>query len=43
MKMNVYYNKLPISVVDRVMDKDGRLNDETLLAVNKQIDEFLNY
>lgn len=43
MKMNVFYNKLPVSVVDKVMDKDGRLNDETLLAVNKQIDEFLDY
>ena len=43
MKMNVFYNKLPISVIDKVIDKDGRLNDDTLLAVNKQIDEFLDY
>jgi NAD(P)H-dependent FMN reductase len=43
MKMNVFYNKLPISVIDKVMDKEGHLNDETLQAVNKQIDEFLIY
>jgi NAD(P)H-dependent FMN reductase len=41
MKMNVFYNKLPISVIDKVMDEEGRLNDETIKAVNKQIDEFL--
>ena len=41
MKMNVFYNKLPISVIDKVMDDEGRLNDETIKAVNKQIDEFL--
>ncbi|MEO5909064.1 MAG: NAD(P)H-dependent oxidoreductase [Ginsengibacter sp.] len=41
MKMNVFYNKLPISVIDKVMDEEGHLNDETIKAVNKQIDEFL--
>ena len=41
MKMNVFYNKLPISVIDKVMDKEGQLNEETIKAVNKQIDEFL--
>lgn len=43
MKMNVFYNKLPISVIDKVMDTEGHLNEETLRAVNKQIDEFLIY
>jgi chromate reductase, NAD(P)H dehydrogenase (quinone) len=43
MKMNVFYNKLPISIIDKVMDAEGHLNDETLRAVNKQIDEFLIY
>lgn len=41
MKMNVFYNKLPISVIDKVMTEEGRLNNETIKAVNKQIDEFL--
>ncbi|MEO6905788.1 MAG: NAD(P)H-dependent oxidoreductase [Ginsengibacter sp.] len=41
MKMNVFYNKLPISVIDKVMDEEGHLNNETIKAVNKQIDEFL--
>lgn len=41
MKMNVFYNKLPISVVDKVMDKDGRLNEETQKAISNQLDEFI--
>ena len=41
MKMNVFYNKLPISVVDKVMDKNGHLNEETMKAINNQLDEFI--
>lgn len=41
MKMNVFYNKLPISVVDKVMDKDGHLNEETQEAISNQLDEFI--
>lgn len=41
MKMNVFYNKLPISVVDKVMDKSGHLNEETRKAIDNQIDEFI--
>jgi chromate reductase, NAD(P)H dehydrogenase (quinone) len=41
LKMNVFYNKLPISTIDKVMDKEGHLNEETINAVNKQIDEFI--
>lgn len=41
MKMNVFYNKLPISVVDKVMDKNGQLNEETIKAINNQLDEFI--
>ncbi|MGN6194398.1 MAG: NADPH-dependent FMN reductase [Ginsengibacter sp.] len=41
MKMNVFYNKLPISVVDKVMDKEGHLNEETLKAISNQLDEFI--
>ena len=41
MKMNVFYNKLPISVIDKVMDKNGHFNDETTKAINSQLDEFI--
>lgn len=43
MKMNVYYDKLPISVINKVMDEQGHLNDETLLAVNRQLDGFIEF
>lgn len=43
LKMNVHYNKLPISVIDKVMDKNGRLNEATLKAVNDQLIEFINF
>ena len=41
LKMNVFYNKLPISVINKVMDMNGRLNEETLKAINNQLDEFI--
>lgn len=41
MKMNVFYNKLPISVVDKVMDENGHFNDETMKDINRQLDEFI--
>ncbi len=41
MKMNVFYNKLPISVVDKVMDENGHFNEETLKGINRQLDEFI--
>lgn len=41
LKMNVHYNKLPISVIDKVMDKEGRLNDSTQIAIISQLEEFL--
>ena len=44
MKMKVHPNRLPISVVDKLMDKDNRLTDiPTLNAVHTQLDEFLNF
>lgn len=43
LKIHVHYNKLPISVIDKVMDKDGRLNNATIEAVNEQLDEFIKY
>ncbi|MEP6584901.1 MAG: NAD(P)H-dependent oxidoreductase [Ginsengibacter sp.] len=41
LKMNVHYNKLPISVIDKVIDKSGRLNDATLNAIDEQVNEFI--
>lgn len=41
MKMNVFYNKLPISVINKVMDAKGNLNAETLKAIHQQLDEFI--
>ena len=43
MKMNVFYNKLPISVVDKVMDEEGHFNEDTLQAVNFQLNEFIDF
>jgi len=43
LKMNVHYNKLPISVIDKVMDKNGRLNQETIRVINGQLDEFISF
>lgn len=41
MKMHVHYNKLPISIIDKVIDKKGRLNDATLKAIDEQLNEFI--
>ncbi len=43
MKMNVFYNKLPISVIDKVMDQNGHLNKETLAAIHYQLEEFIDF
>ncbi len=43
LKMNVHYNKLPISVIDKVMDRNGRLNDATLKVIDEQITDFINF
>lgn len=43
MKMNVFYNKLPISVIDKVMDGQGHLDAATLKAINSQLDEFIQF
>jgi NAD(P)H-dependent FMN reductase len=43
LKMNVYYNKLPISSINQVMGKDGNLNEDTLRVIHSQLDEFISY
>ena len=43
LKMNVHYNKLPISSIYKVMSPEGILNDETIQVIHKQLDEFIRY
>lgn len=44
LKMHVYHNKLPISVVDKILNSEGNFSSEEQLAVcEKQIDEFLTF
>jgi len=44
MKMIVHHNKLPISAIDKVMDENGIIvNKGTLLAIDQQLDEFINF
>jgi hypothetical protein len=42
--MIVHHNKLPISVIDKVMDEKGTItNKNTLQAIDQQVDEFINF
>jgi NAD(P)H-dependent FMN reductase len=44
MKMLVHPNRLPISIVDKLMDAQGDFHDQrTIAAIRTQIDEFLNF
>ena len=44
MNVFVHPNKLPISLIDKVMDEKGVLHNEfTLHAINKQLDEFIKF
>ena len=44
LKMLVHPNRLPISVVDRLMDTDSRFSDKgTLSAIHTQLDEFIRF
>ncbi len=44
MNVFVHPNKLPISVIDKVMDEDGVIrNKSTLQAMSKQLDEFIKF
>lgn len=42
-KMHVHYNKLPISVINKVMNEEGRLNEDTLKVVHQQLDEYISF
>jgi len=39
----VHYNKLPISRIDKIMDENGHLNQETMDAIESQIDAFIKF
>lgn len=44
LKMIVHPNKLPISVVDKLMDEEDIITDKaTLGAINTQLDEFITF
>jgi len=44
LKVNVYYNKLPISRVDTLMDVEGNMIDqETIKVIGEQIEGFLKF
>ena len=44
MKMLVHPNRLPISIVDKLMDAQGDFHDQrSIAAIGTQIDEFLNF
>lgn len=44
MNMYVHPNKLPISLIDKVMNEEGIIfNENTLQAIHKQLDEFIKF
>jgi NAD(P)H-dependent FMN reductase len=44
LNMYVHPNKLPISVIDKVMNAEGKIhNVSTLQAIHKQLDEFIKF
>jgi NAD(P)H-dependent FMN reductase len=44
MKVLVHPNRLPISIVDQLMNEQGRFTDEnTLTAIQTQLNEFVNF
>ncbi len=43
-KMHVHHNKLPISIVDKLMTEDESITDiATIRAIKIQLDEFIEY
>lgn len=44
LKMNVFYNKLPLSRINSEINEEGELmNDATITAIRQQIQDFINY
>ncbi|MDI3322085.1 NADPH-dependent FMN reductase [Pinibacter soli] len=43
-KVIVHPNKLPISIVDRLLDAEGKITDPaTVKVINQQLDEFIEF
>jgi chromate reductase len=43
LKMHVYHDKLPISIINSVMEKDGNFNEDQMRACINQINGFLEF
>jgi chromate reductase len=44
MRVTVYHNKLPISVVNTLLNETGEVADKsTLTSIDKQLDEFIEF
>jgi chromate reductase len=44
LKINVFYNKVPLSRINDEIDKDGNLlKQETVKLINNQVEEFLKF
>ena len=43
LKMHVYYDKLPISVVNLVMDAEGNFNEAQMKVCSTQMEGFLAF
>ena len=44
LKMNVLYNKIPLSRINEEIDKEGNLlKDDTLNVIQQQIEEFVHF
>ena len=42
LKMHVYHNKLPISIINKVMDAEGNFSEEQEKVCQQQLDGFLD-
>jgi chromate reductase len=43
LKMRVYHNKLPISLVNKIIDADGNFTEDQLIASKEQVEGFLKH
>lgn len=44
LKMNVHHNKLPISIVNKLLNSEYTIEDSgTLVAINNQLEEFIRF
>ena len=43
LKMHVYHDKLPISIINKVMDEEGKFGEEQLRACTIQVEGFIEF